>query len=39
MRNSKNGPLYYLFFASPQKVAEKIIVDIFRNAGARYGRR
>jgi three-Cys-motif partner protein len=31
MRNSKNGPLYYLFFASPQQVAEKIIVDIFDN--------
>ena len=29
MKNSKNGPLYYLFFASPQQVAQKIIVDIF----------
>ncbi len=29
MRNSKNGPLYYLFFASPQKVGQDIIVDIF----------
>ncbi len=39
MRSRKNGPLYYLFFASPQKVAEDIIVDIFRNAGLRHGRR
>jgi three-Cys-motif partner protein len=31
MTNTKNGPLYYLFFASPQQVAEKIIVDIFDN--------
>ncbi|OPY74713.1 MAG: hypothetical protein A4E65_03767 [Syntrophorhabdus sp. PtaU1.Bin153] len=30
MRNAKNGPLYYLFFASPQRVAEKIISDIFK---------
>lgn len=30
MTNSKNGPLYYLYFASPQQVAEDIITDIFR---------
>jgi three-Cys-motif partner protein len=29
MRNTNNGPLYYLFFASPQRVAQKIIVNIF----------
>jgi hypothetical protein len=30
MRNSKNNVIYYLFFASPKAVAEKIIRDIFR---------
>jgi three-Cys-motif partner protein len=39
MRNSKNGPLYYLFFASAKPVAQKIIMDIFRSAGATYERR
>jgi three-Cys-motif partner protein len=29
MRNSKNAIVYYLFFASQQKVADDIIVDIF----------
>jgi three-Cys-motif partner protein len=29
MRNTTGGPLYYLFFASHQPVAEKIIKDIF----------
>jgi hypothetical protein len=31
MRNSKKAVVYYLFFASPKAVAEKIITDIFRN--------
>lgn len=30
MRNSRNADVYYLFFASPKAVAEKIITDIFR---------
>jgi hypothetical protein len=30
MRNSKNAVVYYLFFASPKAVADKIIRDIFR---------
>jgi three-Cys-motif partner protein len=30
MRNSRNAVVYYLFFASPKAVAEKIIRDIFR---------
>jgi three-Cys-motif partner protein len=30
MRNSKNAVVYYLFFASPKDVAQKIINDIFR---------
>jgi len=30
MKNTNNGPLYYLFFASLQPVANKIINDIFR---------
>ena len=30
MRNSNNGPLYYLYFASQQDVANKIVKDIFR---------
>jgi three-Cys-motif partner protein len=30
MRNANNGPLYYLFFASSQQVAYKIISDIFK---------
>jgi three-Cys-motif partner protein len=29
MRNSKNAIVYYLFFASQQKVADNIIIDIF----------
>ncbi len=29
MRNSKRGPLYYLYFASQQGVASKIVKDIF----------
>jgi hypothetical protein len=29
MRNSRNTVVYYLFFASPKAVAEKIITDIF----------
>jgi three-Cys-motif partner protein len=33
MRNSKNAVVYYLFFASPKAVAEKIITDIFRKYG------
>jgi three-Cys-motif partner protein len=39
MRNSKNGPLYYLFFASPKPVAQKIITHIFRRTGKGSGRR
>jgi three-Cys-motif partner protein len=31
MRNSKKAVVYYLFFASPKAVAEKIITDIFRS--------
>jgi three-Cys-motif partner protein len=31
MRNSRNAIVYYLFFASPKAVAEKIITDIFDN--------
>jgi three-Cys-motif partner protein len=34
MRNSRNAVVYYLFFASPKAVAEKIITDIFRKYGA-----
>ncbi|HKS83688.1 MAG TPA: three-Cys-motif partner protein TcmP [Candidatus Acidoferrales bacterium] len=33
MRNSKNGPLYYLFFASHKPVAQNIIRDIFKQWG------
>jgi len=29
MTNKKNGPLYYLFFASPNKVGNKIVNHIF----------
>ena len=29
MRNIKNGPLYYLYFASQQDVANRIVKDIF----------
>jgi three-Cys-motif partner protein len=29
MRNSRNAIVYYLFFASPKAVADKIITDIF----------
>ena len=31
MWNSKRAVVYYLFFASPKAVAEKIITDIFRS--------
>lgn len=30
MRNSTNAVVYYLFFASPKPVAEKIVKDIFK---------
>lgn len=30
MRNSKGGPLYFLYFASHQSVAEKVVLDIFK---------
>ena len=30
MRNSRDAVVYYLFFASPKPVAEKIVKDIFR---------
>jgi len=30
MRNSKGGKLYFLYFASQQSVAQKVILDIFR---------
>ncbi|QWR78044.1 three-Cys-motif partner protein TcmP [Candidatus Magnetomonas plexicatena] len=30
MRNKSNGPLYYLYFASQQKLADDIINDIFK---------
>jgi three-Cys-motif partner protein len=30
MRNSRNAIVYYLFFASPKAVADKIITDIFQ---------
>ena len=30
MRNTKNVPLYYIFFASPKDTAERIIVAIFK---------
>jgi hypothetical protein len=29
MRHSRNAIVYYLFFASPKAVADKIITDIF----------
>ena len=38
MRNSKNAVVYYLFFASPKAVGEKIVKEIFdryRNYGVR----
>jgi len=38
MRNSKNAVVYYLFFASPKAVGEKIVKEIFdryRNRGGR----
>jgi hypothetical protein len=35
MRNSRNAIVYYLFFASPKAVAEKIITDIFTKYRAR----
>jgi len=30
MRNSKGGPLYFLYFASHQSVAQKVVLDIFK---------
>jgi three-Cys-motif partner protein len=30
MQNSKGGPLYFLYFASHQSVAEKVVLDIFK---------
>lgn len=30
MRNSKNGPLFFLFFASHKEVAKTIVTDIFK---------
>lgn len=33
MRNTRDSILYYLFFASQQEVADKIIKDIFRKHG------
>ncbi len=30
MTNMKNGPLYYLYFASQKDVANNIVKDIFR---------
>ena len=29
MRNTRGATLYYLFFASPKDVAEKVVKDIF----------
>ena len=29
MRNSKGGPLYFLFFASHNETGKKIVTDIF----------
>jgi three-Cys-motif partner protein len=37
MRNSTNAVVYYLFFASHQPVAEKIVVDIFNKYRNRRG--
>lgn len=40
MRNSKNSPVYYLFFAAHQKTANKIMSDIFdgyRSKGILHG--
>ncbi len=34
MRNSRNSVVYYLFFASPQPVAEKIAKSIFKKYGS-----
>lgn len=33
MHNSKGGPLYYLYFASHQSVAQKVILSIFKKYG------
>ncbi|MDO9230764.1 MAG: three-Cys-motif partner protein TcmP [Syntrophales bacterium] len=30
MRNSKGGPLYFLYFASHQSVAQRVVLDIFK---------
>jgi hypothetical protein len=36
MRNSRKAVVYYLFFASPKAVAQKIITDIFRSYEATF---
>jgi three-Cys-motif partner protein len=33
MRNIKNGPIYYLFFAAPKAVAKKIVEHLFKEFG------
>lgn len=33
MQNSKRGPLYFLYFASHQSVAQKVVLDIFKKYG------
>jgi hypothetical protein len=33
MRNKKNGPIYYLFFAAPKAVAQKIVEYLFNKFG------
>jgi three-Cys-motif partner protein len=38
MRNSQNAVVYYLFFASPKDVANKIVVDIFRKYASKRSR-
>ena len=38
MRNSRNAVIYYLFFASPKLVAERIVEDIFSKHRGRSGR-
>ena len=30
MRNTKGATVYYLFFATPNRVADKIVLDIFK---------
>jgi hypothetical protein len=36
MRSEKNGPLYYLYFASQKDVANKIVNDILTNTDWNY---